>query len=71
LLDEAYALAAQLASGPALALGQARVLLRSADKAGFDRHLDLEAETIARMAATRESGALIDAVLAPKSRGGS
>jgi 2-(1,2-epoxy-1,2-dihydrophenyl)acetyl-CoA isomerase len=71
LLDEAHALAAQLASGPALALGQARALLRSADKTGFDPHLDLEAETIARMAATRESGALIDALLAPRSHGGS
>ena len=63
LLDEARALAAGLASGPALALGQARALLRSADKAGFDKHLDLEAATIARMASTHESRALIDAAV--------
>jgi len=63
VLAEAEALALKLARGPANALGQARTLVRAGYADGFDAHLDLEAETIARMAATPTAGLLIDAFL--------
>jgi len=64
---EAEALALKLARGPATALGQARALVRSGQADGFDAHLDREAETIARMAATPMAGTLIGAFLARRS----
>ncbi|UPK73971.1 enoyl-CoA hydratase-related protein [Nocardioidaceae bacterium SCSIO 66511] len=52
--------AARLATGPSHAFGHARWLIRSADAAGLDAHLDREAETIAAMAATDDTAALIE-----------
>jgi 2-(1,2-epoxy-1,2-dihydrophenyl)acetyl-CoA isomerase len=63
---EAAAFAAKLATGHAQALGAARSLIRSGFADGLDAHLDKEAETIARMAATEETGKMIDAFLAPR-----
>lgn len=63
LLQDARSLCAELAQGPAHALGQARALTRSGYAAGFDEQLDREAETIARMAATEATGALIASFL--------
>ncbi|MBC2864981.1 enoyl-CoA hydratase/isomerase family protein [Streptomyces mexicanus] len=63
---DAHSFATGLAAGPAHALGAARSLIRSSFAAAFDEHLDKEAATIARLAATEESGKLIDAFLAPK-----
>jgi 2-(1,2-epoxy-1,2-dihydrophenyl)acetyl-CoA isomerase len=64
LAQEALNLAVQLASGPAHALGRTRALLRSSCGAGFDAHLDREAETIVQMAETAATGALIDTFVA-------
>lgn len=66
LLDEALALARRLADGPAHALGQARHLIRASYGDGFDAHLDLEAETIARAAATAETQTLMASFFKPK-----
>ncbi|MFJ3212614.1 enoyl-CoA hydratase/isomerase family protein [Streptomyces flaveolus] len=66
LREDARSFAGRLATGPAHALGAARSLIRSSFAAGFDEHLDNEAATIARLAATGETGKLIDAFLAPK-----
>lgn len=60
LFDAAQALARRLSSGPALAYGQARSLLRADHGAELDHQLDNEAQTIARMATTDQSKALID-----------
>jgi 2-(1,2-epoxy-1,2-dihydrophenyl)acetyl-CoA isomerase len=65
LIDEATAVAERLAAGPAHALGEARALIREAALEGFDAHLDLEAATIARMAASAEAGSLIASFFAP------
>lgn len=65
LLADASAFAAKLAAGSAHALGAARSLIRSSFADGFDVHLDKEAETLARMAATEETGKLISAFLTP------
>lgn len=67
LLEVAGELATRLATGPAHALGQARALIRTAVGAGFDEHLDLEAETISQMAATAATGDLISDFLRGKS----
>lgn len=66
LAEEAAAHAARLAAGPAHAFGAARALIRSSDAGGFEAHLDKEAETIARMAASEETGKRIEAFLTPK-----
>lgn len=66
LMEEATAVAERLAAGPAHALGEARALLRAAALEGFDAHLDLEAATIARMAASDESASLIASFFAPQ-----
>ncbi|WP_161632176.1 enoyl-CoA hydratase/isomerase family protein [Nakamurella lactea] len=62
-LAQADQLARSLADGPAAASGQARALIRQGYAAGFDAQLDLEAATIAAMAGTAESAALIAAFL--------
>jgi 2-(1,2-epoxy-1,2-dihydrophenyl)acetyl-CoA isomerase len=66
VLSEAQALALKIAKGPALALGQAKALIRSGYADGFGAHLDREAETISRMAATETAGTLIEAFLTRK-----
>lgn len=64
VLAEAVAIARKLASGPAHALGAARALLREGSLEGFEAQLDREARTIAAMAATPETGALIEGFFA-------
>ena len=67
LFTEAETLALKLAQAPAGALGHARALIRSGYADGFEAHLDREAETISRMAATEEAGTMINAFLTRKS----
>lgn len=60
VLDEARVLAAQLARGPAPALGRARRLVRDgAESDDLSAHLDLEARSIATAAAHPDSERLI------------
>ncbi|WP_375000693.1 enoyl-CoA hydratase/isomerase family protein [Aeromicrobium sp. CTD01-1L150] len=62
-LEQARALAEQLAAGPAEAFGRARRLLRSGWERSFDDQLDVEARSIAESAGTEESRALIEGFL--------
>lgn len=59
LVAESEAVAKELARGPAIALGHARRLVRAAEAEAFSTHLDLEAATITRAAATEEAGGAI------------
>lgn len=58
-LQEARALAAQLAAGPASAFGRARQLIRSSWEADLDDQLDIEARSISEASGTEESQELI------------
>ena len=61
-LDErADEIATSVAAGPSHALGKARWLIRRDDVAGLDARLDLETATIAEMASSDATGAMIDA----------
>lgn len=62
--DEARALAARLAAGPATALGRARRLLRGSFDVSLDDQLDTESHTIAASSTEPESIALIERFLA-------
>ena len=66
LLEDAHACAVRLANGPTHALGAARSLIRAGESSRFQQHLELEASTIARMAATRATADLIDSFLSRK-----
>jgi 2-(1,2-epoxy-1,2-dihydrophenyl)acetyl-CoA isomerase len=63
LMDEAQALAAQLAAGPTRALGAAKRLLQSGWAESLETQMEHEAQTIAAMAGTADGREGIDAFL--------
>ena len=73
LLDEATALAEQIAAGPTIAMGEARRLLHSGLVETLETQMELETQAIARMSATADGREGIQAFLekrAPSFQGG-
>jgi enoyl-CoA hydratase/carnithine racemase len=64
--DEAMGWAAELASGPSVALGRAKRLIEAASHQDLDRQLDLEAELMTDAVHHAEAGEGIDAFFAKR-----